>query len=86
MEPYEIELHALACELADVDGLTYDEALARARQELRTVQQYARDWDACATYVEVLAVLERGEQPTVAQLNTLMREDRVVAYVLQWVR
>ncbi len=86
MEPYEIELHALACELADVDGLTYDEALARARQELRTVQQYARDWDACATYVEVLAVLERGEQPTVAQLATLMREDRVVTYLLQLVR
>ncbi len=86
MEPYEIELHALACELADVDGLTYDEALARARQELGNVQQYARDWDACATYVEVLAVLERGEQPTVAQLATPMRENRVVTYLLQQAR
>ncbi len=66
-----------------MDGLDYDEALARARQELGTVQEYARDWDACATYLEVLTVLERGEQPTVAQLDTLMREDRVVRSVLQ---
>jgi hypothetical protein len=33
--------------------------------------------------LEVLTVLERGEQPTVAQLDTLMREDRVVRSVLQ---
>ncbi len=50
------------------------------------MQQYARDWDACATYVEVLAVLERGEQPTVAQLATPMRENRVVTYLLQQAR
>ncbi len=86
MEPYDVELHALACEIADVDGLDYDEALARARQELRSVQQYARDWDQCAAYLEILTTLRRGDQPTAAQLNALMREDRVVAYVLQWVR
>ncbi len=86
MEPYDVKLHALACEIADVDGLDYDEALARARQELRSVQQYARDWDQCAAYLEILTTLRRGDQPTAAQLNALMREDRVVAYVLQWVR
>jgi hypothetical protein len=86
MESFEIELHALACEIADVDGLTYDEALIRARQELGNVQHYARERDQCVTYLEVLAVLERGEQPTVAQLATLMREDRVVIYLLQQVR
>ncbi len=86
MESYEIELHTLACELTDVDGLTYDEALVRARQEIGNVQQYARDWDQCAAYLQVLTMLERGEQPTVAQLDALMMEDRVVRYVLQQVR
>ncbi len=50
MERYEVELHALACEIADVDGLAYDEALARARHELGDVYQYAADWDQCAAY------------------------------------
>ncbi len=86
MEPDDIELHALACELADVDGLDYDEALARARHEHGNVQQYARDWDQCAAYLQVLTMLERGEQPTVAQLDALMMEDRVVRYVLAQVR
>ena len=69
MEPYDVELHALACEIADVDGLDYDEALARARQELGDVYQYALDWDQCAAYLEVLVTLERSEQPTAAQLE-----------------
>jgi hypothetical protein len=83
MERYAVELHALACEIADVDGLTYDEALARARRELGAVEQYAHVWDQGAAYLEVLTVLDRGERPTAAQLDTLMRQDRVVAYVLQ---
>jgi hypothetical protein len=82
MESYEIELHALACEIADVDGLEYDQALARACQELGNVQQYARDWDQCAAYLEVLVTLERSEQPTAAQLDRLLTEDRVVRYLL----
>ncbi len=86
MDSYEIERHALACELADVDGLTYDEALARAREELGVVQQYADEWDQCAAYLEVLALLARGEPPTVAQLDALIAKDRVVAYVLAQVR
>ena len=86
MESYEIELHVLACEIADVDGLNYDEALARACHELGNVQQYARDWDQCAAYLQVLTVLERGDQPTAAQLDALMTQDRVVRYVLVQVR
>jgi hypothetical protein len=86
MESFEIELHTLACEIADVDGLTYDEAQARARHGLGTVQEYARNWDQCATYLEVLAVLERGEAPTAAPLDVLMTQDRVVTYLLQQVR
>ena len=86
MQQDDVELHALACELADVDALDYDQALARARQQFGAVQEYAHAWDECAAYLEVLTVLERGEQPTVAQLNTLMRADRVVRYVLAQVR
>jgi len=86
MEPYDIELHALADESADVVGLEYDQALARARQELEAMQQYATAWDHCAgmpsaAYLDVLATLDRGEQPTVAQMHTLLAQDRVVAYL-----
>ena len=81
-----IELHTLVCEIVDADGLTYDQALARARQELRSVQQYARDWDHGAAYLEVLAVLNRGEQPTAALLDALLQKDQVVRYVLLHVR
>ncbi len=86
MESYEIELHALACELADVDALDYDQALVRARQQLGAVQEYAHEWDECAAYLEVLATLRQGKQPTAAQLDALMRADRVVRYVLAQVR
>ncbi len=86
MERYDIELHMLACEIADVDRLAYDEALARARQELGAVEQYAHAWDQGAAYLEVLAMLERGKQPTAAQLDALMTEDRVVRYVLERVQ
>ena len=86
MQQDDVELHALACELADVDELDYDQALARARQQFGAVQEYAHAWDECAAYLEVLTVLERGEQPTVAQLNTLVTGDRVVRYVLAQVR
>ncbi len=86
MESYEVELHALACELADVDGLTYDEARARARQELRAVEQYAHAWDQSAAYMEVWATLGRGERPSAAQLDVLMKRDRVIRYVLQYAR
>ncbi len=86
MEGYDVELHALACEIADVDGLDYDEALVRARHELGNVQQYAHEWDECATYLEILTTLRQGEQPTAAQLDALMTEDRVVRYVLEQVR
>ncbi len=82
MERYEIELHALACEIADVDGLTYDEALARARQHFSAMQEYAYVWDECAAYLEVLATLRQGKQPTVAQLDALVTGDRVVTYLL----
>ncbi len=50
------------------------------------VEQYAHAWDQGAAYLEVLATLNRGEQPTAAQLNALMTQDRVVAYLLQQVR
>ncbi len=86
IELYEIELHALACELADVDGLDYNEALVRARHELGNVQQYAHEWDECATYLEILTTLRQGEQPTAAQLDALVTGDRVVTYLLQQVR
>ena len=86
MQQDDIELHALACELADIDELNYDQALARARQQFGVVQEYAHEWDECAAYLEVLTVLERGEVPTAAQLDALMMEDQVVRYVLAQVR
>jgi hypothetical protein len=86
MESCEIELHALACEIADVDGLNYDEALARACQQFGAVQEYAHEWDECAAYLEVLATLCQGKQPTVAQLDALVTGDWVVTYLLQQVR
>ncbi len=86
MEGYDMELHALACEIADVDGLNYDEALACARRELSAVQHYVDVWDQCAVYLEVLATLERNERPTAAQLHRLLTKDRVVTYVVEQVR
>ncbi len=75
MESYEVELHALACEIADVEGLDYDEALARARCELGTVQHYVDAWDQCAAYLEVLVLLKRGEYPPAALLNAFISDD-----------
>ncbi len=83
MQQDDVELHALACELADVDALDYDQALARARQQFGAVQEYAHEWDECAAYLEVLTTLRQGKQPTAAQLDALVTGDRVVAYVLQ---
>jgi hypothetical protein len=88
MELNNVELHALACEIADVDGLDYDQALERAHQELGDVQHYAVEWDKCASmpsaaYLDVLTTLERGEQPTAAQTAALLAQDHVVAYILQ---
>ncbi len=76
MERYDMELHTLACEIADMDGLTYDEALARAHRELGAAEQYAHEWDQGAAYLEVLGTLERGGAPTTAQLDTRMRAER----------
>ncbi len=86
MQQDDVELHALACEIADVDALDYDQALARARQQFGVMQEYAHEWDECAAYLEVLATLRQGRQPTAAQLDALVTGDRVVAYVLAQVR
>ncbi len=75
MESYEPELHALACEIADVEGLDDDEALARARCELGTVQHYVDAWDQCAAYLEVLVLLKRGEYPPAALRNAFISDD-----------
>ncbi len=76
MESYEGELYVLVSEIADVDGVDYDEALAHARCELGAVQHYVDAWDQCAAYLEVLTTLERGGAPTTAQLDTRMRAER----------
>jgi hypothetical protein len=50
------------------------------------VQEYAHEWAECTAFLEVLATLRRGKQPTAVQLDALVTGDRVVAYVLQHVR
>ncbi len=52
-----------------------DEALARARCELGTVQHYVDAWDQCAAYLEVLVLLKRGEYPPAALLNAFISDD-----------
>ncbi len=71
MEQYDVELYTLASEIADLDGLEYDQALARARADLGDVQQYARAWDAAtvapsAAYLDALATLDQGGRLTPA--------------------
>jgi hypothetical protein len=83
MQQDDVELHTLASEIADLDGLEYDQALERARQQFGAVQEYAHEWDACTAYLEVLATLRQGERPTFTQLIALIMEDRVITYVLQ---
>ena len=88
MEQYDVELHTLASEIADVDGLNYAEALERAREELGDVQQYAAVWHAAtvaasAAYLDALATLDQGGQLTHEQMHTLVIEDQVVCYLWQ---
>ena len=48
MDRNDLELHALACEIAADDGRVYADALENARQEWYGLQQYADAWDASA--------------------------------------
>lgn len=89
MERNDVELHALACEIADLDGLDYNEALERARYELEGVQQYARSWNQRAVtpsthYLDALVLLEHGGRLTPEQIQALLTDDPVVRYVRQY--
>ncbi len=91
MKPYELELHALACEIADVDRLDYADALKRAREELHQVQQYAAVWDAAtvapsAPYLDALYTLAQGTPLTPDQVRNLFRQDQVVRFLWQRAR
>ncbi len=91
MERYDVELHTLASEIADVDGLDYDQALQRAREELGNVQQYAAAWDAATVapsdhYIDALATLAQGTSLAPEQVCKLVRHDQVVRYIWQLAR
>ncbi len=90
MQQDDVELHALACEIADLDGLDYREALERAHKELGAVQQYASDWNRNAVtpsvhYLEALALLEHGANLSSEQVQHLITHDQVVRYIWQHV-
>ena len=86
MERNEVELHAVAAEIADLDGVEYDQALAKAQHELEDVQQYARNWDQEAAvpsveYLHALATLQQGARLTPEQVQALIMHDQVVRYL-----